>query len=60
VAGAAHKEAGRQVEISFRTIEIHRKRIMEARRPDRGRSDPECAQQKPGSTARILAAAPTI
>lgn len=29
VAGATNKEAGRQLGISFRTVEIHRKRIME-------------------------------
>jgi FixJ family two-component response regulator len=29
VAGSTNKEAGRQLGISFRTIEIHRKRIME-------------------------------
>jgi DNA-binding NarL/FixJ family response regulator len=28
-AGASSKEAGRQLGISFRTIEIHRSRIME-------------------------------
>ena len=28
-AGATNKEAGRRLGISFRTIEIHRKRIME-------------------------------